>query len=145
MALFGKKKTIDDMTTEEIEKYLESRKSGEKSEQTEKDRVDESVAMQEKDSGETDSQTAKDRVDEAIGEDKALSERREDKEEAQAEERGGHPDAEEDRRQFDELISPLKKELEELRAEVAAMKREPRPADNDAVEKLRRLENRFSN
>lgn len=42
--------------------------------QTEKDRIDESVAMQEKADGNEDSQSAKDRVDESEGEEKALKE-----------------------------------------------------------------------
>lgn len=63
------KKTIDQMTTDEIEKYLAERKSNEPSNQSELDRIDESVAEQEKDTGIEDTQTAKDRVDEAEGED----------------------------------------------------------------------------
>ena len=74
--MFGreKKKEIDSMTIEEIEKYLEERKSNEESEQTLKDRVDESVGEQEKETDSEDSQTAKDRVDESLGEEKELEE-----------------------------------------------------------------------
>lgn len=50
--------------------------------QTEKDRIDESVAMQEKADGNEDSQSAKDRVDESEGEEKAIEEKREDETEA---------------------------------------------------------------
>lgn len=60
-------------TTEQIEKAKERIEEKGKDEQTEKDRIDESVAMQEKDAGDKDSQDAKDRVDEALGEDKYLA------------------------------------------------------------------------
>ena len=58
----------DGETEMQIEKAEEDiAEKGKSSEQTEKDRIDESVAMQEKDNGDEDSQNAKDRVDEAEG------------------------------------------------------------------------------
>lgn len=65
------KKEGKNMTTADEIKEAEKdiAKSGEDS-QTEKDRVDESVAEQEKASGTEDSQSAEDRVDESIGEQK---------------------------------------------------------------------------
>lgn len=60
-------------TTEQIEKAKERIEEKGKDEQTEKDRIDESVAMQEKDEGDKNSQSAKDRVDEAMGEDRYLA------------------------------------------------------------------------
>lgn len=137
--MFGRKKTIDDMTTEEIEAYLEKRKASAPSEQSEQDRTDESVAMQEKDSGIEDTQSALDRVDEAEGEDKALEEEQSEPSEE------SHPDAAEDKRQIDELLAPIRQELAALREEVAALKREPREADKDTVTKLTELENKYTN
>lgn len=96
--MFGKKKTAEDLlelynqlseeerakfdeahgkkpdTTEEVaEAKKDIAEKGEDT-QTEKDRVDESVAAQEEDTGTEDTQTAKDRVDEAEGENKAKEE-----------------------------------------------------------------------
>ncbi len=55
-------------TEEEIEEAEENIAEKGEDSQTEEDRVDESVAAQEKAEGEEDTQTAKDRVDEAEGE-----------------------------------------------------------------------------
>lgn len=66
-------------TTEQIEKAEENIEAKGKDMQTEKDRIDESVAEQEKDEGDEDSQDAKDRVDEAEGEDESLEEKDEEK------------------------------------------------------------------
>lgn len=74
MALFGKDKNkhyVEDMTEEEIRKYLDSKTALVPSEQSTKDKVDEPAAMQEKDSDTEDSQTAKARVDESGGAEKA--------------------------------------------------------------------------
>lgn len=68
--------------------------------QTEKDRIDESVAMQEKADGNEDSQSAKDRVDESEGEEKYLEEKREEKtesEEEMTEEKGKTEETAEDK------------------------------------------------
>jgi hypothetical protein len=59
-------------TIEEIEKAEENIEAKGEDTQTEKDRIDESVAEQEKNEGDEDTQNAKDRVDEAEGEEKAL-------------------------------------------------------------------------
>lgn len=58
-------------TEEEIAKAKEDIAEKGENSQTEKDRVDESVAAQEEEHGQEDSQDAKDRVDEAEGEEKA--------------------------------------------------------------------------
>lgn len=58
-------------TEEEIEEAEEDIAEKGDDSQTEKDRIDESVAAQEEDSGEEDSQSAKDRVDESEGMEKA--------------------------------------------------------------------------
>lgn len=58
-------------TEEEIAKAKEDIAEKGEDSQTEKDRIDESVAAQEEADGEEDSQDAKDRVDEAEGEEKA--------------------------------------------------------------------------
>ena len=58
-------------TEEEIAKAKEDIAEKGEDSQTEKDRIDESVAAQEEADGEEDSQNAKDRVDEAEGEEKA--------------------------------------------------------------------------
>lgn len=97
-AMFGKKKTAEDLlelykelseeerakfdealgkkpdTTEEVAEAKDDIAEKGKDTQTEKDRVNESVAAQEEDTGTEDTQTAKDRVDEAEGEDKAKKE-----------------------------------------------------------------------
>lgn len=96
--MFGKKKTAEDLlelykqlseeerakfdeahgkkpdTTEEVAEAKEDIADKGEDTQTEKDRVDESVAAQEEDTGTEDTQTAEDRVDEAEGEDKAKEE-----------------------------------------------------------------------
>lgn len=61
----------DPSTSEEIEKAEEDIAEKGADSQTEKDRIDESVAAQEEEHGQEDSQDAKDRVDEAEGEEKA--------------------------------------------------------------------------
>lgn len=73
----GKEET--DMTQDEkqIEKAKEDIAEKGADSQTEKDRIDESVAAQEKADGDEDSQDAKDRVDESEGAEKADEERHE--------------------------------------------------------------------
>lgn len=96
--MFGKKKTAEDLlelykqlseeekakfdeahgkksdTTEEVAEAKEDIAEKGEDTQTEKDRVDESVAAQEEETGTEDTQTAEDRVDEAEGDDKAKEE-----------------------------------------------------------------------
>lgn len=154
--MFGrnKGKSIDDMTTEEIEKYLESRKASEQSDQTLKDRVDESVAMDEKDTGTEDEQTAADRVDEALGEDaetdKTEDEGKPDETEpatdgttesepvAEPSEPGDSPLPDDDWR------SRIEQKLDTLKAELDGIRRTPQAADTKTADKLTELENKFN-
>ena len=71
-------------TTDEKEVKKAEEDIAEKGEdsQTEKDRIDESVAAQEKETGNEDSQTAKDRVDESEGAEKADEKKAEEKRKA---------------------------------------------------------------
>ena len=62
-------KAYDDLSEDDKKKFHQSLK----------DRIDESVGEQEHDDGNKDSQSAKDRVDESLGEEKALEEKREEK------------------------------------------------------------------
>lgn len=94
-------------TLEQVRKAYEDLSDEDKKTFTQslKDRVDESVAAQERADGNEDSQTAKDRVDESLGEEKALEEKKdveesENKEEtphsegaAEFEETGNAPEA----------------------------------------------------
>ena len=154
--MFGrnKGKSIDDMTTEEIEKYLESRKASEQSDQTLKDRVDESVAMDEKDTGTDDGQTAADRVDEALGED-AETDKPEDEDKpdetkpaadgttesepvAEPSEPGDSTPPDDDWR------SRIEQKLDTLKAELDGIRRAPQAVDDKTADKLTALENNFN-
>ena len=64
----------DETVKDDVEKAEENIEKKGDDEQTEKDRVDESVGEQLKDDGEEDEQSAKDRVDESEGEEKAEGE-----------------------------------------------------------------------
>lgn len=65
----------DDTTEKQIDKAAEDIADDKKvSKQTVRDRIDESVAAQERADGNQDSQTAKDRVDESLGEQRAKDE-----------------------------------------------------------------------
>lgn len=75
-------KTVDE---KEIEKAEEDIEESGANEQTERDRIDESVGEQERDDDEEDSQTAKDRVDESIGTEEADEERAEEEHEEKEE------------------------------------------------------------
>lgn len=154
--MFGrnKGKSIDDMTTEEIEKYLESRKASEQSDQTLKDRVDESVAMDEKDTGTDDEQTAADRVDEALGED-AETDKPEDEDkpdEAEPPADGtteSEPVAEpsepgDSTPPDDDWRSRIEQKLDTLKAELDGIRRTPQAADTKTADKLTALENKFN-
>lgn len=108
------KKTGDDVaapetTTEEVAKAKEDIKEDGKNSQSEKDRVDESVAAQEANKGDEDSQDAKDRVDEAEGEDKYVT-------------RKDHED--------------LRAEFEALKQQFAEAQSKPREVDKDEANKL---------
>lgn len=73
-------------TIEQIDKAKENIEAKGEDTQTEEDRIDESVAEQEKAEGDEDSQDAKDRVDEAEGEEEHLEEEKEEETEPIAEE-----------------------------------------------------------
>lgn len=75
-------KTVDE---KEIEKAEEDIEESGANEQTERDRIDESVGEQERDDDEEDSQTAKDRVAESIGTEEADEERAEEEHEEKEE------------------------------------------------------------
>lgn len=155
--MFGrnKGKSIDDMTTEEIEKYLESRKASEQSDQTLKDRVDESVAMDEKDTGTDDGQTAADRVDEALGED-AETDKPEDEgkpDEAEPAADGtteSEPVAAQAAEQGDSATpddgwrSSIEQKLDAIKAELDGIRRAPQAVDDKTADKLTALENKFN-
>lgn len=139
--MFGRKKAIDDMTTEEIEKYLEERKSSEESKQSLEDRVDESVAEQEKEAGDEDEQNAKDRVDEALGEDEKSEEEAEESEEEELSEEKEDNETEEE---ADEWRDEVDKKISDLYAMVEALKKSPKEADDTVADKLTALERKFS-
>lgn len=87
-------------TGEQIEEAKEDIAEKGPDSQTEKDRIDESVAEQEKQDGNENSQSAKDRVDESEGEEKYLDKEREEKTEAaeeMTEEKGKTEEAAEDK------------------------------------------------
>ena len=67
-------------TIEQVEKAEEDIAEKGDDSQTERDRIDESVAAQEKAEGDEDTQDAKDRVDEAEGEEEYEEDRKEDEE-----------------------------------------------------------------
>lgn len=108
-------KTGDDVAApetapEEVAKAKEDIKEDGKDSQSEKDRVDESVAAQEANKGDEDSQDAKDRVDEAEGEDKYLALKKD------------HED--------------LRAEFEALKQQFAEAQSKPREVDKDEAKKL---------
>ena len=108
-------KTGDDVaapetTNEEVAKAKEDIKEDGKNSQSEKDRVDESVAAQEANKGDKDSQDAKDRVDEAEGEDKYLALKKD------------HEN--------------LRAEFEALKQQFAEAQSKPREVDKDEAKKL---------
>lgn len=113
-----RKGTAKDTTEqiEEAEKHIDEK--GE-DKQTEKDRIDESVAMQEKNEGDKDSQGAKDRVDEAMGEDKYLA--------------------------HEEAIKELRAEIAHLKEAQAEAVSKPREVDDSESKKLDEIKNRYLN
>nr|DAG44638.1 MAG TPA: hypothetical protein [Caudoviricetes sp.] len=78
-AKFEEKKEPAEDTKEQIDEAEENIEKEGADEQTEKDRVDESVAAQEEDEGDENTQDAKDRVDESEGEEDEEEEERIDK------------------------------------------------------------------
>lgn len=127
----------------EIEKAKSDIEKKGPDEQTEKDRVDESVAAQERADGETDSQSAKDRVDESEGAEKADEKRAEDDKAKE----DGHD------RLTETIVNAINSAVESAvtaavdKAVNAAMSkafdgmsRKPEEADDDEVNKLNKLE-----
>lgn len=106
-------------TTEQIEKAEERIEEKGADKQSEKDRIDESVAMQEKNEGDKDSQSAKDRVDEAEGEDRYLA--------------------------HEEAIKELKAEIAHLKEAHAEAVSRPREVDDSESKKLDEIKNRYLN
>lgn len=106
-------------TSEQIEKAEEHIEEHGSDDQTDKDRIDESVAMQEKNEGDKDTQSAKDRVDEAMGEDKYLA----------------HEDA----------IKELRAEVARLKEAQAEAVSKPREVDDSESKKLDEIKNRYLN
>lgn len=108
-------KTGDDVaapetTSAEVAKAKEDIKEDGKDSQSEKDRVDESVAAQEANKGDEDSQDAKDRVDEAEGEDKYLALKKDQED--------------------------LRAEFEAFKQQFAEAQSKPREVDKDEAKKL---------
>jgi chromosome segregation ATPase len=105
--------------SEEIEKAEDNIEEKGEDSQTEKDRVDESVAEQDKEDGNEDTQDAKDRVDEAEGEDKAIEEEAEETtEEIEPTEETTEETPVEDNK-YEEVIQSLTARIEELEERLA--------------------------
>lgn len=163
-------------TLEEVRKAYEDLSEDDKAKfhQSLKDRVDESVAAQEREHGEEDSQTAKDRIDEAEGAEKADEERKEEAEgenhEAEehaekaedkaeeAEEQGkpegepeepgeaeGEPEPEGKPMDIQVLEEAISKAIAPLVERLDKLERSPRPAEAGISDKLTALANRFEN
>ena len=150
--MFGvKKKSIDDMTTEEIEKYLAKRKSSEEKEQSLKDRIDESVAEQEKADGDENEQDAKDRVDEALGEDEEIEEKDEEAEESEDEQDEDEEEdeieeesVEETETDEDDWKKSIEEELAEIKALVMTFAKKPKEAEKTVSDRLSELERKYN-
>lgn len=113
----GKPDATEPETKEQIEEAEENIAENGADSQTEKDRIDESVAEQEKADGDEDSQDAKDRVDESEGTEEADEERAEE----QADEGTDEPvaDADVDESKKDEKIEALIARIDELEERLA--------------------------
>lgn len=152
-------------TLEEVRKAYEDLSEDDKAKfhQSLKDRVDESVAAQEREHGEEDSQTAKDRIDEAEGAEKADEERKEEGEKPEehaetedkpeeAEEQGkpegepeGEPEPEGKPMDIQVLEEAISKAIAPLVERLDKLERSPRPAEAGISDKLTALANRFEN
>lgn len=106
-------------TTNQIEKAEERIEEKGADKQSEKDRIDESVAMQEKNEGDKDSQSAKDRVDEAEGEDRYLA----------------HENA----------IKRLEAEIAEMKKAHAEAVSKPKVVEDSEAKSLNEIRNRYLN
>lgn len=152
-------------TLEEVRKAYEDLSEDDKAKfhQSLKDRVDESVAAQEREHGQEDSQTAKDRIDEAEGAEKADEERKEEGEKPEehaetedkpeeAEEQGkpegepeGEPEPEGKPMDIQVLEEAISKAIAPLVERLDKLERSPRPAEAGISDKLTALANRFEN
>lgn len=161
-------------TLEEVRKAYEDLSEDDKAKfhQSLKDRVDESVAAQEREHGEEDSQTAKDRIDEAEGTEKADEERKEGAEEESSEakehaekaedkaeeverkpegepeepgEAEGEPEPERKPMDIQVLEEAISKAIAPLVERLDKLERSPRPAEAGISDKLTALANRFEN
>lgn len=106
-------------TSEQIEKAEERIEERGEDSQTEGDRIDESVAMQEKDEGDEGNQSAENRVDEAMDEDKYLA--------------------------HEEAIKELRAEIERLKTAQAEAVANPREVDESESKRLDEIKNRYLN
>ena len=123
-----------EMTTEEQIKKAEQdiREKG-ADEQTEKDRIDESVVAQERKEGDEDSQDAKDRVDESEGTKRA------------DEKRDGEEDEDREERHAARLEEAISRALAPLLERIEKLERSPREVEKGTADKLSALANRFEN
>lgn len=125
-----------EMTTlEQVRKGYENLSDDDKKtfHQSLSDRVHESIAAQERADGDEDKQSAEDREHEALGAEHA------------DERRAEHQDAKEDAEGVERFMRPLMEKLEELTKRIDGMERRPEKAGDDAVDKLRELERKFTN
>lgn len=154
MAFFKKKEDKEkeenkDMSTlDQVRKAYEDLSEDDKKSfrQSIADRVHESVAAQERTEGDEDKQSADAREHEALGAEHAagegdVSELRERDDTAEEK----REDAKDESRRFEDMIAPIRDEIEKLRRELTEYKREPRRADDADSEKLRHLENKYTN
>lgn len=118
----GKEEEAKD-TSEQIDEAKKDIEEKGEDEQSEKDRVDESVGEQEELDGDEDSQDAKDRVDEAEGEKKA----------------------EEKHDNYEEAIADLKARIEALEQKLAEKERKPQEVDNVDQDKLEQMKKTYLN
>ena len=110
-------------TTEQIESAAEHIAEKGADKQSVKDRIDESVAAQERAEGDEDEQSAKDRVDEAIGEDEHIAEEQAAAEPAPAPEAyDARPD-----------IAAIREELKNLKELVVKSQQNPEPVKSDEM------------
>lgn len=110
-------------TTEQIESAAEHIAEKGADKQSVKDRIDESVAAQERAEGDEDEQSAKDRVAEAIGEDEHIAEEQAAAEPAPAPEAyDARPD-----------IAAIREELKNLKELVVKSQQNPEPVKSDEM------------
>lgn len=126
------KKAYADLSDEDKKSFHQSIQSS----QTTEDKIDESVAAQERADGNQDTQTAKDRIHEMEGEEKALEEKHEESHEEHQDDRDA---AHEDR------IEQLFQEVKAINARLDALSRDPQPVSKDTGDELDKLVSKYSN